>query len=198
MGAFRTLILAVLVALVAAGCGDDDAPTDAATDDVAEDTDSGAATDADEETGEAPSGTDDADGADDAADGEDSSDGVGDAVATATVSDGSTWEFTEIVECEIGEDGSPDFRQFIGQTADGSARLDVAYFPEAALASLSGVGVDAEVDGSDWTYASSYAGSEGEFDVSLRSDGADGTASVRVVGIGAPDADLTLDWSFTC
>lgn len=185
----RTLILAALLALIAAGCSDDDTATEDTTADDGGDT---------EETVDTSS--DPGDGEDPGAEGDEDS-GSGDSAggsATATVSDGSSWEFTEVVECEIGEEGSPDYREFIGRTADGSAQLNVSYFPEAELASLSGVGIDAEVDGNDWTYADSYTGSDAAFDISLQSDGAEGTAPARVVGIGAPDEDLTIDWSFTC
>lgn len=181
MRTLRALIAALLIAAVAAGCGDDataDGATTAGEDGTTEQTTTTAGEADDDGTG--------------------SGDDGGGAAATVTASDGSSWEFTEILECEIGEDGSPDYRQFIGRTADGSAQLNVAYFPESDLASLSGVDVEAEVDGNSWTYSDSYAGSEEAFDISLRPDGAEGTAPARVAGIGAPNADLTLDWSFTC
>lgn len=180
MSALRTVVLVALTATACLACSSDD--------DSAADSDDGGST---AETSTTAT-------ADDTDDSEEGSGGSGGAAATVSVSDGSSWEFTEILECEIGEDGSPDYRQFIGRTADGSAQVDIAYFPEAELAALSGVSVDAEVDGNDWTYSDSYADSGDAFDISLQPDGAEGSAPARVAGLDAPDADLTLDWSFTC
>lgn len=184
MNALRAAALVVLVLAAVAGCSSDDSADGSTTTGVPTETEGSGTTGEDEPADEGGS--------------EDAADAADGGTATATASDGSTWEFTEILECEIGADGSPDSRTLIATTADGSAQLDVSYFPEPELASLSGVSVEAEVDGNDWTYADSYAGSGEAFDISLRPDGAEGSAPVRVAGIEAPDADLTLDWSFTC
>lgn len=118
------------------------------------------------------------------------------------VVDGVSLEFTDVYECQIGQDGgSPDYREFGGRTADGSADFSVAYFPpEDAFASLTGATMDREVDGNSWTYASSYAGSDGQFTVELANNGATGTAEMGVVGVDNPYGGETLitEWSFTC
>lgn len=118
------------------------------------------------------------------------------------VVDGVTLEFTDVYECQIGQDGgSPDYREFGGRTADGSADLSIAYFPpDDAFASLTGATMEREVDGENWTYASSYAGSDGQFTIELANNGATGTAEMGVIGIGNPYGGDTLitEWTFTC
>lgn len=117
--------------------------------------------------------------------------------ATATIGDRS-WEFPVVLECTVGTETDPDYREFIGETADGSAQLNVAWFGEGELSGLNGAGVDAVVDGNDWTYASSYAGADGLFEITVRDDGADGVAEVGVVGIDAPEGLSEMSWSFSC
>ena len=118
------------------------------------------------------------------------------------VVDGEIFEFTDVYECQIGQEGgSPDYREFGGRTADGSADLSIAYFPpEDPFASLTGVDMDREVEGNDWTYASSYAGADGEFTIDLADNGASGTAEMGVVGLDNPygGENLITEWSFTC
>lgn len=126
---------------------------------------------------------------------------VGGSVGSIVV-DGETFEFTDVYECQIGQEGgSPDYREFGGRTADGHGDLSIAYFPpEDAFASLTGVNLDREVDGNDWTYSSSYAGPDGEFTIDLADNGASGTAEIGVIGLNHPHGDGTLitDWSFSC
>lgn len=118
------------------------------------------------------------------------------------VVDGETLEFTDVYECQVGQDGgSPDYREFGARTDDGTADISIAYFPpDDAFASLTGVSMDREVEESDWTYASSYAGSDGEFTVDLTDSGASGTAEIGVVGLDNPYDGETLiaEWSFSC
>lgn len=118
------------------------------------------------------------------------------------VIDGETLEFTDVYECQIGQEGgSPDYREFGARSEDGSADISIAYFPpDDAFASLTGVSMDREVDGNDWTYASSYAGSDGQFTADLTDNGASGTAEIGVVGVGNSYSDETLisQWSFNC
>lgn len=118
------------------------------------------------------------------------------------VVDGETFEFPDVFECQIGQEGgSPDYRDFGARSEDGSADISISYYPpEDAFAGLTGVSLDREVDGSDWTYASSYAGSDGQFTIDLADNGASGTAEIGVVGVGNPYGGETLvsQWSFNC
>jgi hypothetical protein len=118
------------------------------------------------------------------------------------VVDGETHEFTDVYECQIGQDGgSPDYREFGGRTADGSAEISIVYFPpEDPFASLTGVTMERDVDGNEWTYATSYAGSDGVFTIDVADNGASGTAEVGVLGIDNPygGENLSTEWSFSC
>ena len=124
----------------------------------------------------------------------------GDAVASMTV-DGTTWEMTEVLDCTIGSDGFPDDRSFSGRSADGAAVMDIAYFEDEAMAGLNGASLEIEQDDgtvATVTWASSYAGADARFDISLRDDGADGVAEVGVVGPDVPEGTFDAEWSFTC
>lgn len=116
--------------------------------------------------------------------------------------DGETFEFTDVYECEIGEDGgSPDYRGFGGRTADGSADLQIAFFPpDDDFSSLTGLTLDRDVDGEEWTYATIYTGTQGEMSVEVAADGASGIADVGVVGLGNPYGGdfISTEWGFSC
>ncbi len=116
--------------------------------------------------------------------------------ATVTV-DGTTYEITEVLDCTIGNEGYPDDRKFIGESADGSVQFSVFYL-DLGGETVPDVGLDTEVDGSEWTWSSLYAGSEGDYEITVLDDGAEGSSEVRVVGIDAPDANFTMTWSFSC
>lgn len=193
-----TSVVTVLVILVAGcgGSGDGAGPTDTA--------DTAGATAAPIAAGEGTEPTSDDTAVEDEATGQVTSEPGETAAAPAAgigatvVVDGVTREFPTVLDCTVGNDGAPDDRQFVGETADGSATFSMGYFGEGELSGLNTVDLEAVVDGQDWTYASSYAGSEGGFTANLRDDGADGAATVRAVGIGAPDEEWTMEWSFTC
>lgn len=124
---------------------------------------------------------------------ENSNDGQG---ATVTV-DGVTYEISEVLDCTIGNEGYPDDRKFVGESADGSVEFSVFYL-DLGGETVPSVSLDNEVDGSSWTWSSDYAGSDGEYDITVLDDGAEGSSEVRVVGVDAPDENFTMTWSFTC
>lgn len=122
--------------------------------------------------------------------------GGGSGGGTVTVDD-TTYELTRVLDCTVGNAGAPDDRQFVGESDDGSVRFSVSYFG-ADAGGLNGIGLDTEVDGDEWTWASSYAGADAPFEITLLDDGAEGSATVGVVGLGAPDQEFTATWSFSC
>jgi hypothetical protein len=108
---------------------------------------------------------------------------------------------TEVLDCTIGNEGFPDDRNFVGRSADGTAVMDVAYFEDESMSGLNGVSLEIEQDDgtvATVTWASSYAGADSQFDISLRDDGADGVAEVGVVGPDVPDGTFEATWTFTC
>lgn len=110
--------------------------------------------------------------------------------------DGATYELTRVLDCTVGNEGAPDDRQFVGETDDGTAQFSASFFGED-LAGLEGISLEVEVEGNDWTWSSDYA-ADGAFEITLRDDGAEGSATVRVVGIDAPEGEFTATWSFRC
>ena len=125
---------------------------------------------------------------------------AGSVAATITI-DGTTWEVTEVLDCTVGNEGAPGDRQFVGTTADGKGTMNASHFDGEAFAGLNGV--DFELDADDGTVAtttwsSSYAGPDGQFDITLRDDGAEGVAEVGSVGPEGSDGTATATWSFTC
>lgn len=178
----RTRILttaAACLALAACGGGGDDTSTEG-----------GAATPAAASESSAPSAEDDAG----------TPDTTGSTAATITI-DGTTWEITEVLDCSVGNEGAPGDRNFVGTTADGRGRMNVGHFDGEALAGLNGVGFELDADDGtvgSTTWASSYAGPDGQFDITLRDDGADGVAEVGSVGPDGEDGTVTASWSFTC
>ena len=124
----------------------------------------------------------------------------GSVAATITI-DGTTWEITEVLDCTVGNEGAPGDRQFVGTTADGKGRMDASHFDGEAFAGLNGVSFELDADDgtvATTTWASSYAGPDGQFDITLRDDGAEGVAEVGSVGPDGEDGVVTATWSFTC
>jgi len=110
--------------------------------------------------------------------------------------DGTTYEVTEVVDCTLDDPMAPNDRQFIGRNGDGSVEMGLSYFEDESLAGLNGLSLTFEGSDGEEEWASSVVGSDFEFTIEQRPDGADGTAEVGRLG---PEAETLLaEWSFTC
>lgn len=185
----RHVIAALLLAMLAVSCGGES-----------------------ESTGEAPTGADDAptvDGGDADDDTESLAGGEGDdepaggvSGASGSVSvDGTTYEFTDVAECEVGGDVGADWREFTAWTEDGHTHVNItlASGDDEWLTGFSlSVGLanartlDEGNPDEEWT-----TGLGGSVAPTLTDDGAAGTAAVTTLGVDG-SSEATAEWSFSC
>lgn len=182
----RTSIL-LTTALLLAGCGGDEPdPAEPAAEQPADDTDA----EGDEQDGDGEESTGE----------QDAEPAASDVGATVTV-DGATYTADQVLDCTLGNETAPDDRSFVGENADGSVRISIDYFGEGDLAGLNGVSVDFQADEGEATLATTAAGGDAAFDITLRPDGADGSSEVGQIGPPGRTEDpgiRTAQFSFTC
>lgn len=199
-----SLLVGVALAVAVAGCGAGDEGGGSGDETAADGqatADPGDTTTEDDETEEstddaAGQTTDDGQGTQDTA-------GGGGARASVVIQD-ETYEATDPIECRIGAEGSPDEREFLGTSADGTVRISIVYFAEEQLQGLSGLDVDIEgagATGGELTWSTLFA-AEPSFEIDVRPDGAEGSANVGSLNLARNtedgEVDTTAEWSFTC
>ena len=187
----RTTVL-LAAALLLAGCGGDEPDEPDAAEPAAEQPAADADADADSNTEGNEQGSEGGEQDDEPA--------ASDVGATVTV-DGATYTADEVLDCTLGNETAPDDRSFVGENADGSVRISIAYFGEGDLAGLNGVSVDFEAGEGEATLDTTAAGGDAAFDITLRPDGADGSSEVGQIGPPGRTEDpgiRTAQFSFTC
>lgn len=193
----RTIVTAAVLALAAYGCGGGDTSTP----DPATSATPGATTPAGSPTptSEAPPSASEAPTASEAAA---TAAPVAEGTSGGSFSvDGRTFEVVEVLDCTVGNEGAPGDRQFVGLTADGRGRMTVSHFDGEAFAGMNTVGFDLDADDgtvAETTWDSTYAGSDGAFEIQLLDDGAEGTADVGSLGPESSDGTTVASWSFRC